>query len=99
MIEINLLPGSGKKSRGRIGGGGPGLSALLSGVLAKVKDPYLLSAVASVGVAFAVIALLWLTQSARERSLVDKEQKAFRIPRATPQSSPRNEGGGQRDSV
>ena len=74
MIEINLLPGSGKKSRGRAAGAG--ISERLSGLLAKVKDPYLLSAVASVAVAFGVVVLLWLTQSARERSLVEKEQKA-----------------------
>ena len=47
MIEINLLPGSGKRSRGR--SAGVGLSETLSGIFAKVKDPYLLSAVASVG--------------------------------------------------
>src|SRR5688500_17003694 len=74
MIEINLLPGSGKKSRGR--SSGVGLSETLSGIFTKVKDPYLLGSIASVAVAIAVIAVLWLTQSARERSLVQKEQKA-----------------------
>ena len=73
MIEINLLPGSGKKSRGR--SAGVGLSETLSGIFAKVKDPYLLSAVASVGVAFAVIALLWLNrkhQDLREARQADR---------------------------
>ena len=100
MIEINLLPGSGKRSRGRIGGGGPGLSAILSGILAKVKDPYLLSAVASVAVAFAAIALLWLTQSARERSLVDKEQKAVQdSTRYATVVAEKRKAEAQRDSV
>ena len=100
MIEINLLPGSGKKSRGRIGGGGPGLSAILSGILAKVKDPYLLSAVASVGVAFGAIALLWITQSARERSLVDKEQKAVQdSTRYATVVAEKRKAEAQRDSV
>jgi len=100
MIEINLLPGSGKKSRGRSGGGGPGLSAILSGILAKVKDPYLLSAVASVAVAFAAIALLWLTQSARERSLVDKEQKAVQdSTRYATVVAEKRKAEAQRDSV
>ena len=74
MIEINLLPGSGKKARGR--NVGAGLSAALAGVLAKVKDPYLLGAVGGVGAAIAAVALLWVTQQTRERSLVQKEQKA-----------------------
>ena len=98
MIEINLLPGSGKKSRGR--GAGIGLSAALSGLLAKVKDPYLLSAVASVAVAFAAIALLWLTQSARERSLVDKEQKAVQdSTRYATVVAEKRKAEAQRDSV
>jgi Tfp pilus assembly protein PilN len=99
MIEINLLPGNGKKSRGR-SGGGPGLSAILSGIFSKVKDPYLLSAVGSVVVAFAAIALLWLTQSARERSLVDKEQKAVQdSTRYATVVAEKRKAEAQRDSV
>ena len=98
MIEINLLPGSGKKSRGR--SAGVGLSETLSGIFAKVKDPYLLSAVASVGVAFAAIAILWLTQSARERSLVEKEQKAVQdSTRYATVVAEKRKAEAQRDSV
>ena len=98
MIEINLLPGSGKKSRGRTAG--VGLSETLSGIFAKVKDPFLLSAVASVGVAFGVIALLWLTQSARERSLVEKEQKAVQdSTRYATVVAEKRKAEAQRDSV
>ena len=98
MIEINLLPGSGKKSRGR--SAGVGLSETLSGILAKVKDPYLLSAVASVAVAFGLIALLWLTQSARERSLVEKEQKAVQdSTRYATVVAEKRKAEAQRDSV
>lgn len=98
MIEINLLPGSGKKSRGR--GTGVSFSETLSGFFAKVKDPYLLSAVASVGVAFAAIALLWVTQSARERSLVDKEQKAVQdSTRYATVVAEKRKAEAQRDSV
>jgi Tfp pilus assembly protein PilN len=98
MIEINLLPGSGKKSRGR--SAGVGLSETLSGIFAKVKDPYLLSAVGSVGVALAVIALLWLTQSARERSLVEKEQKAVQdSTRYATVVAEKRKAEAQRDSV
>jgi len=98
MIEINLLPGSGKKSRSR--GTGVGLSETLSGIFTKVKDPYLLSAVASVGVAFAVIALLWVTQSARERTLVEKEQKAVQdSTRYATVVAEKRKAEAQRDSV
>ncbi len=73
MIEINLLPGGGKKSRANVGAG---LAGSISGALAKVKDPYLLSAVGSVAAAIAIIGLLYVTQATRERSLIAKEQKA-----------------------
>jgi Tfp pilus assembly protein PilN len=98
MIEINLLPGSGKRARGR--SAGAGLSETISGLLAKVKDPYLLSAVASVAVAAAVVALLWLTQSARERSLVEKEQKAVQdSTRYATVVAEKRKAEAQRDSV
>src|SRR5687768_2805144 len=98
MIEINLLPGSGKKSRGR--SAGVGLSETLSGIFTKVKDPYLLGAIGSVAVSLAVVALLWLTQSARERSLVEKEQKAVQdSTRYATVVAEKRKAEAQRDSV
>src|SRR5687768_15685122 len=98
MIEINLLPGSGKKSRGR--STGVGLSETLSGIFTKVKDPYLLGAIGSVAVSLAVVALLWLTQSARERSLVEKEQKAVQdSTRYATVVAEKRKAEAQRDSV
>ena len=98
MIEINLLPGSGKKSRGR--SAGIGLSETLSGIFTKVKDPYLLGAIGTVAVALAAVALLWLTQSARERSLVDKEQKAVQdSTRYATVVAEKRKAEAQRDSV
>jgi Tfp pilus assembly protein PilN len=98
MIEINLLPGSGKKARGR--SSGVGLSETLSGIFTKVKDPYLLGSIASVAVALAVIAVLWLTQSARERSLVEKEQKAVQdSTRYATVVAEKRKAEAQRDSV
>ena len=47
MIEINLLPGSGKKSKRGGGGGGADLGAAFKSFAAKVTDPFLLAAVAS----------------------------------------------------
>ena len=98
MIEINLLPGGGKKARGR--NVGAGLVGSLSGVLAKVKDPYLLSAVGSTGAAVAIIALLWITQTARERSLIAKEQKAVQdSTRYATIVAEKRKAEAQRDSV
>ncbi len=98
MIEINLLPGGGKKSRGR--NVGAGLASSLSEVLAKVKDPYLLSAVGSGIAAVVIIALLFITQSARERSLISKEQKAVQdSTRYATIVAEKRKAEAQRDSV
>ena len=98
MIEINLLPGGGKKSRGR--NVGAGLAGSLSGALAKVKDPYLLSAVGASIAAIAIIGLLFVTQAARERSLVAKEQKAVQdSTRYATVVAEKRKAEAQRDSV
>jgi Tfp pilus assembly protein PilN len=76
MIEINLLPGSGKKARK--GGGGPkfNIGASLSGLRDRVRDPWLIGAIASATVGIAVVATLWITQGAREARLDEALQKA-----------------------
>src|SRR5206468_235809 len=84
MIEINLLPGSGKKKSGRGGGGGGGgaakkinLGAAFSRLVQKVKDPWLLSAIGSVALALVVVGGTYGYQqhaieslSAREKDLI-----------------------------
>jgi Tfp pilus assembly protein PilN len=74
MIEINLLPGSGKKSRGR--GAGAGLGASFSGVAAKVKDPHLIFAVAGVAAALMIVAALQWRQTSLSSSLEEAELQA-----------------------
>ena len=76
MIEINLLPGSGKKARK--GGGGPkmNLGASLGNLRNRVRDPWLLGAISSAGLAFAATAILYTTQTARESRLDEDLQKA-----------------------
>lgn len=74
MIEINLLPGSGKKSQRK--GGGIALGAALSGLVAKVKDPWLLGAVGALGGSAAVVGLLFTWQGAKYDQVVEREQKA-----------------------
>jgi Tfp pilus assembly protein PilN len=70
MIEINLLPGSGKKSRGKSSGFAFG--GVLSGIVAQVKDPYLMGAAAIVILAAVATVGLWgLQQSTSSR--LDRE--------------------------
>jgi Tfp pilus assembly protein PilN len=73
MIEINLLPGAGKKSRGA--GAGATVGASLATAANKVKNPFLILAVASVAAAGVVIAMLTVRQQAQSQELSGREQK------------------------
>ncbi|HJR63479.1 MAG TPA: PilN domain-containing protein [Gemmatimonadaceae bacterium] len=74
MIEINLLPGAGKKSRGR--GAAAGLAGAVSSAFAQVKDPFLLGAVGAVLLAMAGIAGMFVLQRAEAASLDERLQLA-----------------------
>jgi len=76
MIEINLLPGADKKNKGR--GAGLSLKAMASSAAARVRDPYMLAAVASVLMAAAAIGGMHLTQSSTAEALEVREQEAVR---------------------
>jgi Tfp pilus assembly protein PilN len=73
MIEINLLPGAGKKSRGA--GGGSTVGASLATAATKVKDPFMIMAVVSLVGAGAVIAMLTMRQQGEAQDLAAREQK------------------------
>jgi len=75
MIEINLLPGSGKKSRR---GGGPKLDigAMFAGVRDRIREPWLIGAVASSALALALCGWLFIAQGKREATLDEELQKA-----------------------
>jgi Tfp pilus assembly protein PilN len=75
MIEINLLPGTGKKPRNR-SGAGINFSGMASGLVSKVNDPLLLSAVASVLVAALVIGGTFWHQRAQSTAVNESLQKA-----------------------
>ena len=75
MIEITLLPGTGKKPRNR-SGAGINLSGMASGLVSKVNDPLLLSAVASVLVAALVIGGMFWHQRAQSTAVNESLQKA-----------------------
>ncbi len=76
MIEINLLPGAVKKSKGR--GAGFSLKGVTGAVSARVRDPYMLSAVASVVIAAGAIATLHLGHASTASSLQAREEGAMR---------------------
>jgi len=72
MIEVNLLPGTGSRSRE-----GASLSDMISGATAGIRDKYMLAAVGSVGTVVAAVALMFMSQSNLERTLTEREQKAM----------------------
>jgi Tfp pilus assembly protein PilN len=74
MIEINLLPGSGKKSRGRRSGGGIG--AAVASAAATVKDPYLVGMVACWAVALLAVGGLFWHERSLATELADRETRA-----------------------
>lgn len=67
MIEINLLPGSGKKTRSK--GAGVNFSELAAGFTSKVKDPWLLGAVGSAVLAALLVGGMYWFQGTRSASL------------------------------
>lgn len=77
MIEINLLPGSGKKAR-KGGGGGSGVNvgAMLAGIAAQIKDPFLIGGVSVAALSMLAAGGLYFTQAAEARDLTEKEQHA-----------------------
>jgi len=80
MIEINLLPGSGKKKSSRSGGGAArkiNVGALIASITQKIRDPWLISAVGSVVVSAGVVGGTYLYQESRISSLGSQETAAL----------------------
>jgi Tfp pilus assembly protein PilN len=77
MIEINLLPGSGKK-KPKGGGGGPkfDLGAALSGFTAKVKDKYLAAAFILLAVGGGAVGASYTMQTKKEVELQSQLDQA-----------------------
>jgi len=73
MIEINLLPGAGKKSRSA--GAGAAVGASFASAASKIKNPFTLLAAASVIIAAGAIGLLTWQQQAKADELSTSEQK------------------------
>jgi len=96
MIEINLLPGSGKKSRGT----GFSLTAIASQAGSRVKDPFMIAAAVSIVAAVGSIGFLHMTQTARAEDLAERERRAVQdSTRYVAVLRERNRAEAQRDSV
>jgi Tfp pilus assembly protein PilN len=76
MIEINLLPGSGKKARKGSSGPKLNLGAGLASIRERVRDPFLAGAIASGVIGVAIVGFMWFSQAKRESTLDEALQKA-----------------------
>lgn len=75
IIQVNLLPGGKKTTRGGSGFSG---AALLGNVAARVRDPWLLGSAASVVVAVAAVGILFSAQNARANEVQDNLERVIR---------------------
>ena len=74
MIEINLLPGDGKKKKKAAASTGtsgkfqlPNFAQMFAGITEKITDKYMLGAVGAAGLSGALIVLMFISQAARPR--------------------------------
>ena len=96
MIEINLLPGSGKKNRST----GFSLTAIAGKAGSRVKDPFMIAAAVSIVVAVGAVGSLHMAQTARADELTERERKAVQdSTRYVAVLRERNRAEAQRDSV
>ena len=96
MIEINLLPGSGKKNRST----GFSLTAIGGQAVSRVKDPFMIAAAVSIVAAVGAVAFLHLSQTQRADELTERERRAVQdSTRYVAVLRERNRAIAQRDSV
>ena len=97
MIEINLLPGSGKKSRNATGFS---LSAIAGKAGSRVKDPFMIAAAVSIVAAVGAIGYLHMSQAGKADELTERERRAVQdSTRFVAVLRERNRALAQRDSV
>jgi type IV pilus assembly protein PilN len=82
MIEINLLPGDGKKKRRAKTGGGSAFqfqpAQWFAGITEKITDKYLLGAIGAGALAVVLIAFMFIHQTAQASGLEERELKAVK---------------------
>jgi Tfp pilus assembly protein PilN len=96
MIEINLLPGSGKKNRST----GFSLTAIGGQAASRVKDPFMIAAAVSIVAATGAIGYLHMSQAGKAEELTERERRAVQdSTRFVAVLRERNRALAQRDSV
>src|SRR5678816_164828 len=96
MIEINLLPGSGKKQRSTAFN----FSAIGGRAVSRVKDPFMIAAAVSIVAAVGAVGFLHLSQTQRATELTERERRAVQdSTRYVAVLRERNRALAQRDSV
>ena len=96
MIEINLLPGSGKKNRST----GFSLTAIGGQAASRIKDPFMIAAAVSIVAAVGAVGFLHLAQTTRAEDLTERERRAVQdSTRFVAVLRERNRAESQRDSV
>lgn len=96
MIEINLLPGSGKKNRST----GFSLTAVAGKAGARVKDPFMITAAVAILGATGAIGMLHMSQAGKAEELTERERRAVQdSTRFVAVLRERNRAEAQRDSV
>jgi Tfp pilus assembly protein PilN len=82
MIEINLLPGDGKKKRRAKTGGGSTFqfqpSTWFAAIAEKITDKFMLGAIGAVGLSALLLVLMFVSQTARASMLEARETKAVK---------------------
>ena len=100
MIEINLLPGSRKKTRSS--GGGPSFDfrAAFASIAARFKDPWLGVAVGGMGLGVLIVGAMWFLQGRAENQLLERERIAVQDSATTDAVvKQRRAAEAQRDSI
>lgn len=98
MIEINLLPGARKQKRSRSAAFDFG--ALVGNITARIRDPFLITAVASMIVSLLITGAMFVYQNRRTSTLTEHETKATQdSARYAAVISQRRAAEEQRDSV
>ena len=75
MIEINLLPGSGKKKAARAAS--IDLSAAMAGLTGRLRDRFLIGSIAATVVAFGAVGFLYTSQTRRDAELAERQERAL----------------------
>jgi Tfp pilus assembly protein PilN len=76
VIEINLLPGAGRKRSG--GRQSVNFGAMMTGLSGSIRDKYMIAAVASVVIAAGAVGALYVLQTKRETTLDARQEQSIR---------------------